>query len=81
MRDEDPRGVLLGLLAPRLASFGLPATPSDGADLVATGLLDSLDVVTLIGEVEERTGRPFAAERFEAEGGITIGGLLQAFGA
>jgi acyl carrier protein len=68
------RRVVLEGLAEPLGRLGLrPEQVPDDFDLLASGVIDSLGLVELIGELEERFGLELDFERLDPDGLTVIG--------
>lgn len=82
MPEATIRATVLELLRPRMERAGVPAADDLGEqDLMNLGVVDSLNVMTLIAEVEGASGRAFVWDRFDAEDGLTVSALVRAFAA
>lgn len=79
MPESDVRAAILEFLAQRLSRLGLTGPETEHADLIGTGILDSLEVLALIEDVEARTGRRFSWDLLEAELGLSVPALADAF--
>lgn len=74
--EADVRGVIVASLAPQLLQIGIdPESVPDDIDLIARGVVDSLGLLELIAEVEDRFGLELDFEGAEPEQLTSVGGL------
>jgi acyl carrier protein len=72
------RRVVLEALAEPLWRLGVrPEQVPDDFDLLTTGLIDSLGLLELIGDVEERLGLELDFERLDPDGLTVIGAFCR----
>ncbi|WP_161993668.1 phosphopantetheine-binding protein [Muricoccus nepalensis] len=81
MAEDAVRTTILEVLRPKVEQAGLSVEALAEQDLVGLGIIDSLDVMTLIAEVERRTGSAFLWDLFDAEEGLSVSALAAAFQA
>ena len=79
MSEERVRTAVLELLRPRAEQAGIPMATLGDQDLMGLGVVDSLNVMSLIAEVERATSYGFVWDRFDAEDGLTVSSLVRAF--
>lgn len=79
MSEEAVRTTILEVLQPKIEAAGLSIAALGDQDLVGLGLIDSMDVMTLIAEVERRTSYGFAWDMFDADDGLSVSALVRAF--
>ena len=81
MAEDAVRATILEILRPKVEQAGLAVEALGDQDLVGLGIINSLDMMTLIAEVERRTGGAFLWDMFDAEDGLSVSALAAAFQA
>ena len=79
MPEAAVRAAILEILGPKVEQAGLSIAALGNQDLVGHGIVDSMDVMTLIAEVERRTSYRFVWDMFDAEDGLSVSALAKAF--
>jgi acyl carrier protein len=75
--ESEARAALMAALAPVLAEAGVePAAVGDDFDLIGSGLVDSLGLLELIGELEDRLGIELDFEGADPERLPVVGELI-----